>query len=199
MIKIGLALFVFAMLLVTTVSAEPSIEEIADDNGLVIGSETGLETLSVVPGRAHNVILIAEYAGMKDGTSGGWYVAGDPDSRHMLFNGPDSPVINVTFTVPDGVTEIGFYIQPEYYPGTYWYSETEFNSDDVDHIVIYNEESTGGYLIGFEDLVDGGDWDYNDHVFIFGPAAPEFVFAAMPLAIIAVVLLVANFSARRKY
>jgi hypothetical protein len=179
-------------------AAEPSVEEIAGANGLVIGPETGLETLPVTPGRTHNVVLIAEYAGMKDGTSGGWYVAGDTSSRHQLFSGPDSPVINATFMVPEGVTEIGFYIQPEWYPGTYWYSETDYNTDGVDHIKIYYEESTKGYLIGFEDLCGGGDWDYNDHVILFGPAAPEFMFVSIPLGIVGLVLLLSYNSAKRK-
>lgn len=189
---------VMGMLLAFTPAAlaEPSIEQIASDNGIVIGTETGMETISVSPGEVRNVFLIAEYAGMSGGTSGGWYVAGDTSTRSILFSGPDSPVIEETFTVPDGVTEIGFYIQPEWYPGTYWYSETQFNIDKVDHVEIYVEEN-GGYLVGFEDLSGGGDWDYNDHVFLVGPV-PEFMFAAMPLAIIAAVLIFANLTARKK-
>ena len=196
---IAMAFGIMVLVSVPGAFAEPSVETIAADNGIVLGPETGLETLSVTPGEVHSVLLIAEYAGMSGGTSGGWYVAGEPDSRVMLFSGPDSPVMNKTFTIPAGVTSIGFYIQPEWYPDVYWYSEQQFNIDGVDHVEIYEDEETGGYMVAFEDLRGGGDWDYNDHVIFLGPPAPEFVFAAMPLAIISMVILFSHRSAKRKY
>lgn len=179
------------------VMAEPTVQQIADSNGIALGSETGLETLSVVPGKIYNVVLIAEYAGMNDGTSGGWYVAGDPSSTHVFFVGPDSPIINVSFKVPSGVTSIGFYISPEWYPDVNWYSEQGLNSDDADHVQIYPIQGEQGYLIAFEDLIQGGDLDYNDHVFTFGPAAPEFAFFAIPLAIMGLVVGFSYMSAKK--
>jgi len=181
-----------------TALAEPTLEEVAAANGILLGNETGLEVLPVIPGKSYNIVLIAEYAGMSEGTSSGWYIAGNPNSRSVLFTGPESPVMNKTFTVPDGVTSIGFYISPEWYPGVNWYSEKAFNVDDTDHIFIFQTQN-GGYLIGFEDLRYGGDLDYQDHVFLFGPPAPEFAFVAIPITIMGFVLAFSYKSSKKRY
>ncbi len=51
-----------------------------------------------------------------------------------------------------------------------WYSDTSLNSDGAHHIYSYNYNGDSilpaGTYIGFEDLINGGDWDYNDATFL---------------------------------
>jgi len=179
-------------------AAEPTLQQIAAANGIVLSNETGLEVVSVVPGKSYNITLIAEYAAMADGTSGGWYIAGNTGSRTVLFTGPDSPVMTKTIKIPANVTSIGFYIKPSWYPFTNWYSEKRFNIDRTDHVVIYRTQKPDGYLIGFEDLLCGGDHDYQDEVYVMGPAAPEFAFVALPVGILGLMLLFSYNTAKKK-
>jgi hypothetical protein len=52
-----------------------------------------------------------------------------------------------------------------------WFSHEPFNPDGVNH--TYETPFSGdadidpGTFVGFEDLPDGGDFDYNDHEFVF--------------------------------
>jgi len=56
-----------------------------------------------------------------------------------------------------------------------WSSNSEDNSDGIDHMVTWViDEAAGKYAVGFEDLPYGGDQDYNDLVlevsgFVDGP------------------------------
>jgi hypothetical protein len=58
-----------------------------------------------------------------------------------------------------------------------WYSDDR-NSSTVDHFLAFDvsdleTSSTGrAWLIAFEDLADGGDWDYNDLVAVVTDVAP---------------------------
>jgi len=60
----------------------------------------------------------------------------------------------------------GFYLDiPAGKPGDIWYSHTSLNSDGVDHVGIFETLAfNGGVTLAWEDLNNGGDWDYNDMV-----------------------------------
>lgn len=53
---------------------------------------------------------------------------------------------------------------------TLLYADKEKNSDGLEHVTAfgYTDEATGEYytFIGFEDIVGGGDLDYNDVVLV---------------------------------
>lgn len=147
-------------------TADPTIWQIAASRGLQLSQETGMETLPVIPGGTYEAEFIGEYTAMAGGTSLGWYVAGDINSKSLLFTGPDSPPLTKTFSIPLGVTEIGLYMNPAWYPALNWYSETAFNTDHTDHMWIFLTQNPNEYFIGFEDLQGGGDRDYQDQVII---------------------------------
>jgi hypothetical protein len=52
-----------------------------------------------------------------------------------------------------------------------WYSDPTWNTDKKNHVYSTSFAGDGvipaGIYVGFEDLTDGGDLDYNDHQFVF--------------------------------
>ncbi len=47
-----------------------------------------------------------------------------------------------------------------------WHGDTSKNSDGLQHLMAYEDKDAPGYLIlGWEDLTNGGDKDYNDVIF----------------------------------
>lgn len=108
-----------------------------------------------------------------------------------VFNGASSPLTSVTlsfnfdsgtgtWTVTNQTTNIteniddtfGFYLEaPQNGVGTVFYTHTSLNSDGVDHVMMFDtsDNSVGALLgsnvvVAWEDLTDGGDFDYNDMV-----------------------------------
>lgn len=74
--------------------------------------------------------------------------------------------------------------------GKTWYSDNTLNSDQLNHVFstgfsgdVENGIPAGTY-VGFEDLIRGGDFDYNDEAFVFTniSAVPEPGTYAMLLA-----------------
>lgn len=61
--------------------------------------------------------------------------------------------------------------------GNTWHvGSASVNADSVIHAnVVYDYPTTGSTFVGFEDLWGGGDYDYDDHMFIFTnvSAVPE--------------------------
>lgn len=75
-----------------------------------------------------------------------------------------------------------------------WYSDTSLNSDGINHVYSYNYAGDSvlpaGTYVAFEDLVGGGDLNYNDETFIFTNVAVHQVpepaaFLLMGLGLIA--------------
>lgn len=69
-----------------------------------------------------------------------------------------------------------------------WYSNAALNSDGLQHIysAAYAGDSLipSGTAIGFEDLVNGGDFDYNDENFVFTNVATSDVPEPASLALV---------------
>ena len=97
---------------------------------------------------------------------------GDP--YHWLFDAPGGGgvVLNSDWATIDGDdSPVGFY---DYTGAETWYSVAGWNSDGLDHVaaywaLIFDVDlgwvlSTDTLIIGFEDLPDLGDVDYNDLV-----------------------------------
>lgn len=57
-----------------------------------------------------------------------------------------------------------FYLSGQTSYGT-WYSESSLNKDSKYHFLVLNTPDPTKYLVGFEDVSGGSDWDYNDIVF----------------------------------
>ncbi len=70
----------------------------------------------------------------------------------------------------DEGTNIGFWIQADGYnnpDGYKYYSLDQYNPDGLRHIAIIDDPASERLVIGFEDLYNLGDQDYNDLVFTF--------------------------------
>lgn len=70
----------------------------------------------------------------------------------------------------DEGTNIGFWVQANGFNdpnGHTYYSLDQYNPDGLRHIAIINDPSNERFVIGFEDLYNLGDQDYNDVVFTF--------------------------------
>jgi hypothetical protein len=106
--------------------------------------------------------IVAEVAGYQEQNSLGIYGGGN---YIQLFSGTDregnSFALDFTeITTRLGSTEFGFYLDS---PEGRFYSETAENIDLADHMWAVRE-SDGQILIGFEDLLGGGDNDFDDLV-----------------------------------
>lgn len=82
----------------------------------------------------------------------------------------------------------GFYLDAthEYPDAGFWYSDTSLNSDGFDHLLAYQGKNdliqlpahepkfwtSKQYILAFEDLIEGGDKDFTDFVFLLESAVP---------------------------
>ena len=145
-------------------SGEPSLAQVAASHGLLLSPETGAELLPGASGGKYEVLFLAEITAMAQTSGIGVFEGGDPSSALVLFPGPVGPGGMVTLDAPP--SGLGFLIQPGWYPGKTWWSQTAWNTDGFDHIQIYETQNDGQYIVGFEDLVNGGDQDYQDQVLL---------------------------------
>lgn len=62
--------------------------------------------------------------------------------------------------------------------GKTWYSDSESNSDGINHVYStaflgdYESNIPAGTYVGFEDIFRGGDLDYDDQTFVFTNVSP---------------------------
>ena len=131
--------------------------------------------------------LVIEEASGRDLNELGIYSFLDNSLREVIFAGSDSALssaslvfgvggietINGSVVASGFGSEFGFYLRNRK-RDFIWFSEQSRNTDGFDHFVAFEENNV---LWGaFEDTPDGGDGDYNDHVFsmrgISGSANP---------------------------
>lgn len=122
--------------------------------------------------------LIIEEAGFQDNNAFGIYDLSNGQIRKLqLFGGSDDAVKTVQVNFLDGYawidgmknqtitalgTTFGFYLQNRVNPESgIFYSDIALNGDHFDHSAILLSP-LGGVIVGFEDLRNGGDRDYND-------------------------------------
>jgi hypothetical protein len=110
--------------------------------------------------------LRLEIAGYKNSNVFGWYDVATGD-LHPIFLGGDSPIVTTAFTP---TKEYGFYLINE--PGDLFLTQAGAGGSDdgkFQHFAVFLEEPNI-YWIGVEDLLCGGDKDYNDMVIKVTPA-----------------------------
>jgi len=144
-------------------AAEPNLIEILNTLGFTNITETNIETFT--PG-TYNITLYAEFAQYCNENELSYYETGTTNYI-LLFSGPEggsgyiTPPITKTFTVKN---EFGISMYtPE---GHRYYTQQSLNPDGQNHNKIYiNLDDPKMYLIGFENLWNVGDRDYQDFVF----------------------------------
>lgn len=161
-----IVLLVTFLLSIFPVYAEPALEGILDILGFTSRILVATETFPV--GR-YDITLYAEYAGYRGSNKLRWYRVGTSDFN-LAFDGPEglsssdpsglvSPPLTKSFTISD---EFGLSLLS---PDGTWYTETSRNSDGEQHAKIYqSSDDPNLFFIGFENLNEGGDFDYNDMV-----------------------------------
>lgn len=97
-----------------------------------------------------------------------------PDANwQIVFSKTGNSVGNTTYTLNNtfysfdaaGATEI-FLSLHDRTTGQVYYTDTSRNTDGIDHSIAFYDYTSGKTLVGFEDLYDGGDRDYDDIVFL---------------------------------
>ena len=167
-LKRQIPLVVIIILLVSAsimlVSAEPALNSILDTLGYTNRTLTTIETF----GRGmYEVTLLAEYAGYHLQNNLSWYIVGSSDFNE-IFKGPDgnsgltSPQITKQFTT---YYEFGLCMWSPDLSGIRWFSQQSLNSDGEKHVTVYrSDDDPSVFLIGFENLNQGGDMDYQDMI-----------------------------------
>ncbi len=116
-----------------------------------------------------NAALKLEVAGYKNGNSFGWYEWGGDSGGYILhevFSGSDSASAAKDFTP---TSQYGFYMKNE--PGRVFL--TGGSGDNFQHFAVFLQPSNT-FWIGVEDLLGGGDRDYNDMVIKVTPPLHRF-------------------------
>ena len=205
--KLGLvaAIFtVFMFVMVGNAMAVPTLYDILGYSGTGGYVDTGAEAviLTDTDGNQDDAVayLILEDAGYAETNAFGIYgftVESDGtitiSNTLEIFAGSDYPIDSATiaFDILTGTvtnqatgetadigTTFGFYIEVNETGNTY-YSHTDLNADDGDHMLIFDtsDNSVGSLLgsdviIAIEDLYELGDEDYNDMVVGVSDVAP---------------------------
>lgn len=145
----------------------PIFLESSQEAVFTLGQDTELSTT-----------FLWEGAGFKN--SFGYYTIGENNqierkriTKNASMQGSGGPLkVGDTFNLGSFVagTTIGFYIKPNGFyrndnEGHYFYSEESRNVDNIKHVVTSYDNEEQKVVIGFEDLWNGGDKDYNDLIF----------------------------------
>lgn len=127
------------------------------------GTYNFTETFSNLQGNIQAEIT-GEYAGYAMQNRFGYYNI-DPvtgaKTLHQIFAGPDTLGAERNFTVNPGETAGFYFSTPEGYT---YYTQKSSNPDNVEHLRVYQNDSLRKITVGCEDLIGGGDKDYQDMI-----------------------------------
>ena len=127
------------------------------------GAYNFTETFSNLQGNIQAEIT-GEYAGYAMQNRFGYYTI-DPvtgaKTLHQIFAGPDTLGAVRNFTVNPGET-VGFYFSTP--QGHTYYTQKNSNPDKVEHLRVYQNDSLRKITVGCEDLIGGGDRDFQDMI-----------------------------------
>jgi len=167
-------------------ASEPPNTEIFDHLGFANVTEVDVETF---PAGMYNITLYAEFAGYCDENELSYYEVGT-STHNLIFAGPEggfeylSPP--ATKTIMAG-SQFGLSIRT---PENYTYlTEKNLNPDEQQHFRVYKSlDDPSMFLVGFEDLYEGGDKDYQDMVFSLKIQPPQPRIPEVPFGTIVILL-----------
>jgi PKD repeat protein len=147
-----------SMMPIMVFAAEPSLQEWFSENTYSIDVATNKTSVATFPPGNYRVTIIGEFAMYAPNNTFGWYSVAT-GTLHQLFTGPDSTGAMADFSPAE---LFGFYLgSPD---GTFYTNKT-LNPDATNHAWIFEDPKTqGGYIISWEDLLFGGDEDYQDMI-----------------------------------
>lgn len=163
----GIILLLLANMLILTFNIqlvkaeEPALINVLHTLGFVSIAETYVETF---PAGFYEVTLYAEFAAYNPYNELSWYKVGTIE-YNLLFSGPEgnfgyiTPPIIKTFTAN---SDFGLsFLSPE----ARYFTEIARNPDGIKHAMMFiNLNDPTMLLIGWENLLGGGDRDYQDMV-----------------------------------
>jgi len=204
-----------------------TVGPVAGDSSVDTGQDALLDTVDsywrITASGSSIATMIVEISAGADTTSFGVYDMHNPLSRVTLFTGTDDPggfdgtsTLTILASGDVGIDGVDsgqdFVSTPEgfafgYYVDTFagrWYSDTNLNSDGLDHMVAYQGTNTDtvnlvGYgpglwtnnefILGFEDQSGLGDVDYQDLVVMVESVNPVPVPGAVLLGMLGLSLV----------
>jgi hypothetical protein len=165
-------------------ASEPKLEDILSYLGF-----TDIEVVESVnvtfPAGTYKVTLYAEFAAYHDRNNLSYYEVGS-STYNLIFDGPEgnfgyiTPPINKTIIVSNA---FGLSMcTPENHR---YFTENSLNPDGKNHSKVYrNVDDPTMYLIGFENLYNAGDRDYQDMVIALQLQTPQNVIPEVPFGTI---------------
>lgn len=168
-------------------ASEPPNTEIFNHLGFANVTEVDVETF---PAGIYNITLYAEFAGYCDENELSYYEA-STSTYNLIFAGPEGGFEYIspptTKTIIAG-SQFGLSIlTPENYT---YLTEKNLNPDGQQHFRVYKSlDDPSMFLVGFEDLYEGGDRDYQDMVFSLKIQPPQPRIPEVPFGTIATLLV----------
>ncbi len=158
-------------------STEPSVQDILDQLGWNISAtndELSLTSLCATSGPV-TVTILAEYTGLANDGRLLWYPDGAHTDTTEVLNGIASVDDSTVFQL-NALSQLAWLYTPR--AGTRWYSETQHNYDQRDHLKLYQAPEPGTYILFWEDLAWLADGDFNDLVVLVRTSARPVAVAA---------------------
>ena len=143
---------------ITETDKESTLQEWFDANEYVINvTEDELEIETFEAG-CYQIAIFAEIAAYASLNNLSWYPISSGELQ-LIFSG-----VNKTgdITIFKATEAFGLCLGS---PDGLFYTETNLNPDSFDHALIFaNPKQPGGYIIVWEDLLEGGDADFQDMI-----------------------------------
>jgi len=163
-------------------ASENALPEVLNHLGFANVTEVDVETF---PAGIYNITLYAEFAGYHNENELSYYEVGNT-SYILIFAGPEGGSGNLSSPLSKTIfafDQFGFsLLTPDDYR---YFSENTLNVDGQQHMKVYkNLDDPTLFLIGFEDMYEGGDMDFDDLVFSLEFQSPRQVIPEVPLGTI---------------
>lgn len=136
---------------------ETSLQEWLTLNGFNINVTTDETAIETFEKGAYRVEILTELASYAANNSLGWYALSSGE-QHQIFSGDNATGDTTLFQASE---QFGLYLST---PNGTFYTETARNPDSFDHAWVFINPENHGYIIAWEDLIEGGDLDFQDMV-----------------------------------